>query len=272
LAFLAKDGFLTLHENEIRDKFYFFMLSNKNENSLIEALKKNALRKFEILPDGDYYTEAEGHYTIKNGYGLNLRDDTFEDLLFTKFKVPVCICHETPMKDNTLADRINVTSKSIGIFCDYIGGNMNVKKIADSIINSAKASELKGFVTDIEKDTIGNDNFRKVIYTGKNSQLVLMTLKPGEEIGAEIHDDVDQFFRIESGDGKVVINGNESVVKDGFAVVVPQGAKHNVVNTGDKPLKLYTIYSPPHHKDKVVYKTKTLAEASSEHFDGKTTE
>jgi mannose-6-phosphate isomerase-like protein (cupin superfamily) len=137
---------------------------------------------------------------------------------------------------------------------------------------AAKASELKGFVTDIEKDTVANSNFRKVLYTGKNSQLVLMSLKPGEEIGEEVHDDTDQFFRVDSGMGVVVINGMETDIKDGFAVVVPQGAKHNVINTGKKDLKLYSIYSPPHHEDGTIHKTKEEAEASKEHYDGKPTE
>jgi len=134
------------------------------------------------------------------------------------------------------------------------------------------ASELKGFISDIEKDTTENKNFRKVLYTGKKSQLVLMSLKPGEEIGEEIHDDTDQFFRVDSGTGKVVINGKETNIKDGFAVVVPQGAKHNVINTGKDDLKLYSIYSPPHHEDGTIHKTKEEAESSKEHYDGKTTE
>jgi len=139
-------------------------------------------------------------------------------------------------------------------------------------IIAAAASNLKGFVTDIEKDTVANKNFRKVLYTGKNSQLVLMSLKPGEEIGEEVHDDTDQFFRVDSGSGKVIINGNESKIKDGFAVVVPQGAKHNVINTGKEDLKLYSIYSPPHHEDGTIHKTKEEAESSKEHYDGKPTE
>jgi mannose-6-phosphate isomerase-like protein (cupin superfamily) len=139
-------------------------------------------------------------------------------------------------------------------------------------ILATKAEDLTGIVVDIEKDTTENNNFRKVLYTGKNSQLVLMALKPGEDIGEEIHKDTDQFFRIDSGEGKVVINGMESAIKDGFAVVVPQGAKHNVINTGKKPLKLYSIYSPPHHRFDVVHATKEEAEKDDEHFDGKTTE
>ena len=132
---------------------------------------------------------------------------------------------------------------------------------------------MKGYVTSIEKDTRKNSNFRKVLYTGKNSQLVLMNLKPLEEIGMEVHKDRDQFFRFEEGEGKVVIDGVEHIVKDGDAVIVPAGAKHNVINTSKKlELKLYTIYSPPEHQDGIVRKTKKDAQASPEEFDGKTTE
>ena len=129
----------------------------------------------------------------------------------------------------------------------------------------------KGFCSNIEKSTIENDNFRKVLYTGKHSQLVLMKLDPNEEIGMEVHADNDQFFRFEEGEGKVVIDGNEYKVGDGFAVIVPAGAQHNVV-AGKKGLKLYTIYSPAHHQDGVVRKTKAEAEANGPEFDGKTTE
>jgi mannose-6-phosphate isomerase-like protein (cupin superfamily) len=132
---------------------------------------------------------------------------------------------------------------------------------------------MKGYVTDIEKATKENENFRQVLYTAKHSQLVLMTLKPGEEIGEEVHEEIDQFFRFEEGKGKVVIDGVEHEVEDGSAVVVPAGARHNVVNTSsDELLKLYTIYSPPEHQDGVVRASKEEAEASEEHFDGKTTE
>lgn len=131
----------------------------------------------------------------------------------------------------------------------------------------------KGFVGKIEDLTLKNKNFRHVLYTGKYNQLVLMSLKSGEEIGEETHDDVDQFFRFEAGKGKVVIDGKENVVKDGDAVIVPAGAKHNIINTSkDSELKLYTIYSPPEHQDKTVRKTKKEAMEKEEHFDGKTTE
>ncbi len=131
----------------------------------------------------------------------------------------------------------------------------------------------KGFMADIEKATVENTDFRRVLYTGKFSQLVLMSLRPGEEIGAEVHDDVDQFFRFEEGEGKVIIDNTEYKVKDGSAIVVPSGANHNVINTSKTAnLKLYTIYSPPEHQDKIVRKTREEAMASEEHFDGKTTE
>ena len=131
---------------------------------------------------------------------------------------------------------------------------------------------MKGFNADIEKDTIANKNFRKVLYTGKNSQLVLMSLKPKEEIGMEVHNENDQFFRFEQGHGVVIIDGTEYEVKDGSAIVVPAGAQHNVVNTSEEELKLYTIYSPAHHKDGIVRATKEEAEANDAEFDGTTTE
>lgn len=132
---------------------------------------------------------------------------------------------------------------------------------------------MKGFKTNIEKDTLNNSNFRKVLYTAKHMQLVLMTLKIGEEIGAEIHKDNDQFFRFESGEGKCIIDGNEYSVKDGDAIVIPAGAKHNIINVGsNSELKMYTIYAPPHHKDGIVRATKNDAEKNGEEYDGKTSE
>ncbi len=131
---------------------------------------------------------------------------------------------------------------------------------------------MKGLIIDIEDATKENDNFRKVLYTAKYSQLVLMSLKPGEEIGAEVHDDRDQFFRFEKGEGKVVIDGSEYEIKKDYAVIVPAGAHHNIINTGDEDLKLYTIYSPPQHLDGITRSTKEEATAAEEHFDGKTSE
>jgi len=132
---------------------------------------------------------------------------------------------------------------------------------------------MKGFNSNIEKDTLANSNFRKVLYTGKHSQLVLMSLKPKEEIGLEIHTENDQFFRFEKGQGKCIIDNNEYDLADGSAIVVPAGAEHNIINTSDTDdLKLYTIYSPAHHKDGIVRKTKEQAEENSEEFDGTTTE
>ena len=132
---------------------------------------------------------------------------------------------------------------------------------------------MKGFVTQIEAETRKNTDFRRVLYTGKNSQLVLMSLKPLEEIGAETHEDRDQFFRFEHGEGKVVIDGVEHRVKDGSGVIVPAGARHNVINTSKRVmLRLYTIYSPPEHKDGVIRHTKQEAMATEEHFDGQSTE
>jgi len=132
---------------------------------------------------------------------------------------------------------------------------------------------MKGFKSNIEKETLGNTNFRRVLYTGRYSQLVLMSLRPGEEIGEEVHKTVDQFFRFEKGEGIVAIDGVKQKVGDGDAVVVPSGARHNVINASKSAdLKLYTIYSPPEHHDGTVRKTKAEALAKEEHFDGKTTE
>lgn len=131
---------------------------------------------------------------------------------------------------------------------------------------------MKGFAGNIEDITEENENFRKVIYTGKFSQLVVMSLKPGEEIGAEVHETHDQFFRFEKGKAKVTIDGNEYQVEDDFAVIVPAGANHNVINVGDDEVKLYTIYSPAEHREGVVHATKEEATADDEHFDGTTTE
>jgi mannose-6-phosphate isomerase-like protein (cupin superfamily) len=131
---------------------------------------------------------------------------------------------------------------------------------------------MKGFIGDIEDLTEDNTDFRRVLYTGRNMQLVLMSLAPGEEIGEEVHDDRDQFFRVEEGSGEIVIDGKANAVEDDIAVIVPAGARHNVRNTGDEPLRLYTIYAPPEHVDGTVHATKAEADASHEHFDGKTTE
>jgi mannose-6-phosphate isomerase-like protein (cupin superfamily) len=132
---------------------------------------------------------------------------------------------------------------------------------------------MKGFSSNIEKDTLGNNNFRKVLYTGKHSQLVLMSLAPNEEIGMEVHEDNDQFFRFEKGQGKCIIDSNEYELQDGSAIVVPAGAQHNIINTSDtEELKLYTIYSPAHHQDGVVRATKEEAEQDGPEFDGRTTE
>jgi mannose-6-phosphate isomerase-like protein (cupin superfamily) len=131
---------------------------------------------------------------------------------------------------------------------------------------------MKGFVGDIEELTTGNRQFRSVVYTGRYLQLVLMTLQPGEEIGEEVHEDRDQFFRVERGRGHVSIDGRRHAVEDDDAIIVPAGARHNVVNSGEEPLQLYTLYGPPEHRDGVVHATKRDADAAHEHFDGKTTE
>lgn len=131
---------------------------------------------------------------------------------------------------------------------------------------------MKGFVEDIEELTEENSDFRRVLYTAKQMQLVLMSLEPGDEIGEEVHDDRDQFFRVEKGKGEIWIDGTRTKIKSDMAMIVPAGARHNVKNTGDKALKLYTVYAPPEHIDGTVHATKSGADAPKEHFDGKTTE
>jgi len=129
----------------------------------------------------------------------------------------------------------------------------------------------KGYVANIEKLTLKNENFRKVLYTDKNVQMVVMSLLPKEEIGEEVHD-VDQFLRVERGTGKAVISDISHDLEDGSAMVIPVGTKHNIINTGEGQMKIYSLYMPPHHKDGTVHKTKADAEADEEHFDGVTTE
>ena len=131
---------------------------------------------------------------------------------------------------------------------------------------------MKGFKANIEKETLDNDNFRKVLYTGKHLQLVLMSLKPGEEIGEEIHQNNDQFFRFESGNGKCTIDENNYHITEGDVIVVPAGTKHNVINTSDEPFKMYTIYSPPNHQDGIIRATKKEADVKDEKFNGVTSE
>ena len=131
---------------------------------------------------------------------------------------------------------------------------------------------MKGYIADIEKISLENENFRKVLYTAKNSQLVVMSLRPNEDIGEEVHA-LDQFIRCEAGTGKAVLDGVENEIHDGSVIVVPAGARHNIINTSpDMPMKLYTLYAPPNHRDGVVHHTKEDAEADEEQFDGKTTE
>lgn len=130
---------------------------------------------------------------------------------------------------------------------------------------------MKGFVKNIEGLAVENREFRRVLYTAKNCQLVLMALGPGEEIGMEVHE-LDQFFRVEEGEGEAVLDGVRTPIRAGFAVLIPAGTNHNIINNGTAPLKLYTLYAPPHHRDGVVHHTRAEAEADTEHFDGKTTE
>lgn len=130
---------------------------------------------------------------------------------------------------------------------------------------------MKGFVQNIEDIAVKNQDFRQVLYTAKNCQLVVMSLKPHEEIGAEVHT-LDQFFRVEEGAGQAILDGVTTTISAGFAILVPAGTNHNIINTGDAPLKLYTLYAPPNHRDGVIHHTRADAEADNEKFDGKTTE
>lgn len=130
---------------------------------------------------------------------------------------------------------------------------------------------MKGYIQDIEAIALANDDFRRVLYTARNCQVVVMALQPDEDIGAEVHE-LDQFFRVQAGSGEAVLDGVRTAIHAGSVVVVPAGARHNLVNTGQQPLKLFTIYAPPNHRDGVVHRTRAEAEADTEHFDGKTSE
>ncbi|CAG0958212.1 putative monooxygenase [Rhodocyclaceae bacterium] len=131
---------------------------------------------------------------------------------------------------------------------------------------------MKGFIADIEDRAEANGHFRRVIYTGPHIQLVLMALDPGEEIGEEVHEDTDQFFRVEEGRGKVIIDGVATPIESDTGIVIPAGARHIVINTGSRPMKMYTLYAPPHHEDGTVHHTRAEAESATEHFTGATTE
>lgn len=130
---------------------------------------------------------------------------------------------------------------------------------------------MKGYVQDVGSIAIDNNDFRRVLYTARNCQLVVMSLKPQEDIGAEVHK-LDQFFRVEAGRGEAELDGVRTAIRAGHAVIAPAGARHNIINTGSEPLKLYTLYAPPNHRDGVVHRTRAEAEADTEHFDGKTSE
>lgn len=136
---------------------------------------------------------------------------------------------------------------------------------------SKKGDFMKGFIKNIESLAVKNDDFRRVLYTAKHSQLVVMSLAPSEEIGEEVHK-LDQFFRVEEGTGEAILDGLPTAISSGFAVIVPAGTNHNIINTGLVPMKLYTLYSPPNHRDGVIHHTRKDAETDDEHFDGKASE
>jgi len=131
---------------------------------------------------------------------------------------------------------------------------------------------MKGFIGDIEERTEENGDFRRVLYTGPHLQLVLMSLLPGEDIGEEVHPNTDQFFRVEEGKGEIAIDGRTTQIESDVAILVPAGARHNVKNTGVRPLRFYTLYAPPQHADKTVHRTRQDAEAAEEEFTGQTSE
>ena len=147
-----------------------------------------------------------------------------------------------------------------------------MSKIVPRAVQATKSSarSMKGFVADIEELTEENSDFRRVLYTGTNLQLVLMAIQPGEDIGEETHENRDQFFRVEKGKGEVWIDGHRSTIKSDDAIVVPAGTRHNIVNTGEKPLRLYTLYAPPEHRDGTVHETKADVAVAGEHFDRET--
>jgi mannose-6-phosphate isomerase-like protein (cupin superfamily) len=156
--------------------------------------------------------------------------------------------------------------------CSYAdGASDKMASNAHAGKTNGKGVTMKGYVQNIEELTVKNTDFRRVLYTSKQSQLVLMALHPKGEIGAEAHKS-DQFFRVEEGSGETVIDGVRTAIQAGFAIIIPGGANHNIINTGTVPMKLYTIYSPPNHRDGVIHHTRAEAEADNEHFDGKTTE
>jgi len=170
---------------------------------------------------------------------------------------------------DTIANNSNLSKEMM----ETMMNSENSKNSKMMIMEKPQKMDMKGFSSNIEKDALKNENFRKVLYTGKHLQLVLMSLKPGEDIGEETHPNIDQFFRFESGKGKCIINGNEYKVENGDVIVVPAGSKHNVINTdATKELKMYTIYGSPNHKDGIINATKKDSEKNDVKFDGKTTE
>ena len=189
-------------------------------------------------------------------------------LAASAFAVPAIIgCDKTP-SENTKADGEVVTDKETTTQTPD-GGTKATTTTTSGI--SRKEVAMKGFVQNIEDVAVKNEAFRRVLYTAKNCQLVVMSLKPGEEIGAEVHH-LDQFFRVEEGTGEAILDGVRTPIRAGFAVLVPAGTNHNIINSGNVALKLYTLYAPPNHRDGVVHRTRGDAEADNEHFDGRTTE
>lgn len=260
------------------------MLENIYNSSLQDELKKIAQNGYKYYcPSCDYENDMGGicpvcgdimvayddeeskESSLKGIYNSSLKDE-LRKIAQEGYKY---YCPSCDYKNNTggicpkCGDKMVAYGKEESKEASF---RIGLKKLAEIL-----DSKQKGFVTDIESDTVSNSNFRKVLYTGKTSQLVLMSLNPNEEIGEEVHPNIDQFFRIDDGSGEVVINGTSHAIKNGSAFVIPQGAKHNVI-AGKGGLKLYSLYCPPHHADGTIHKTKADAEKDKEKFDGKVTE
>jgi len=173
---------------------------------------------------------------------------------------------------HNLADEMGIEAEEVEEYIYNMAREESSEDEPTEDKTSKDGSAKKGFHENIEEATLENEDFRRVLYTSGNLQLVLMILQPGEDIGEEVHSDIDQFFRFEEGEGTVIINDEEYDVEDGSGIIVPAGSKHNIINTGEGALKLYTLYSPPNHQDGISFKTKEEAEESSEKFGGETTE
>jgi mannose-6-phosphate isomerase-like protein (cupin superfamily) len=248
---------------------YIKKILNSMEKFVYENLEELLNERFVDDPevDGSYeenFPDAEEEEEVEETEFTPEQKEAIEEFVMT---------YEGDFEDEDIHDLADDLGLEHGEVEEYIynlareGGQEDEDETPEG-----ENSEKIGFHTNIEEDTVENTDFRRVLYTGENLQLVLMSLKPGEEIGEEVHEKIDQFFRFEAGTGKAIVNGEEYDVEDGDSVIIPAGSNHNIINTGEEDLKLYTIYAPPHHKDGIVFSTKEEAEESKEEFDGETTE